>query len=243
MTILLKTKNNPSRDEKDKLIKILPHPVSYQVESSINHIVSDKVTIPKGGEIFHTQSRCKYLYIIQKGYVKLSLLLIDGREQVTGFYIEGELFGFDGLAQGEHQCDAFALTETELCLIPIENIINEDQHASNNYFASFLYKIMSREIRRDQRNIALLGALNAEERLIAFLLNLSYRKMLRGKNSENLNIPMSRSELGNYLGLTSETVSRSFTKLQKNQVISIVGRKIILNDIKKMQNWVGPNFS
>lgn len=224
-------------------LEYLPHPVSAEVEKSIIKSISRKISIPCGSEIFHTLSPCKYLYIIQKGVVKVSILLIDGREQVTGFYIEGEIFGFDGLTVGEHQCEAMALTPVEVCQIPVENVFNDGDNDDKHHFANFLISIMSREIRRDQRIIALIGALNSEERLIAFLLNLSYRKMLRRRNHQVLEIAMSRADLGNYLGLTSETVSRSLTKLQKQKFITIQGRDIMLDDIEGMKKQVGPSFS
>lgn len=227
----------------------LPHPVNDALRLVIEDSIEKNLIIPAGEEIFHAMSPYKYLYIIQRGVVKISMLLIDGREQVTGFYIAGEMFGFDGMAQSVHQCEALALTEAEFALLPTLAINASNGHAppsqekNKRLLDGFIMNIMSREIRRDQRTIALLGALSAEEKIIAFLLNLSYRQMLRHQPAETLEMPMSRADIGNYLGITSETVSRSLTKLQRDRLINIDGREIVLLERKRLMERVGPSFS
>jgi CRP/FNR family transcriptional regulator len=155
-------------------------------------------------------------------------MIEDGRDQVTGFQMTGELLGLDGISGEMHTCNAIALEDSEVCAIPFLHLegLSRQIHTLQHHF----HKVMSREIVRDHGVMMLLGTMRAEERLAAFLLNLSQRFKARGYSPAEFNLRMSRDEIGSYLGLKLETVSRAFSRFQEDGLLAVHQRKIrILN--------------
>ena len=144
----------------------------------------------------------------------------------------GEILGFDGIAAEKHICTAVALEDTEVCIIPLDRIGNND-HGLNKLQNHF-YKLMSKEIVRDHTIMMLLGSMHSEERLAAFILNLSHRNQLRGYSADHLILRMKREEIGSYLGMKVETVSRIFTHFQEQGLLEVHQKDIKVN--KKNDN-------
>ncbi|WP_231402467.1 fumarate/nitrate reduction transcriptional regulator Fnr [Caenimonas aquaedulcis] len=182
-----------------------------------------------GQPLYHEGDRFQYIYAVRSGTFKSSLTLQDGRDQVTGFHMAGELMGLDGVAQGHHASGATALEDAEICAIPYEHL-NELSAAHSNMH-HLVSRLMSREIVREHSLMMLLGSMNAEERLAAFLLNLSQRMKARGYSASEFHLRMSRAEIGSYLGMKLETVSRTFSAFQQRGLLEVDKRHIRILDL------------
>ena len=158
---------------------------------------------------------------------------LDGREQITGFHLTGELLGLDAIDTGKHQCNAVALEDTEVCELPF-NSLEDLQHELPTLQKEFA-RIMSREIVHDQHMLMMLGSSGAEQRMARFLLNLHKRMQLRGADNDELVLTMTRQDIGNYLGMAFETVSRQLARLQESGVLTIQNKTIRLLDIAGLE--------
>ena len=194
----------------------------------IDDIVATRRKIKRGTPLFRNGERFTSLYAIRTGFFKTCVATEDGRDQVTGFQMAGEIIGLDGIVNDQHTCDAVALEDAEVCVMPFERI--EDLSREVTSLQHHVHKIMSREIVREHGVMLLLGSMRAEERLAAFLLNLVQRLHARGFSQSELILRMTRDEIGSYLGLKLETVSRTFSKFVKEQLVEVKQRYVrILN--------------
>jgi CRP/FNR family transcriptional regulator len=141
-----------------------------------------------------------------------------------GYHMPGEIIGLDGIGTDHHGTEAIALENTEVCVVPFANV--QDLARSVPALQRNLHKVMSKEIAQEQSVMLLLGSMRAEERLAAFLLNLSHRYRRRGYSANEYELRMTRKEIGSYLGLTLETVSRLFSRFQKIGLIRVHGRTV-----------------
>jgi CRP/FNR family transcriptional regulator len=164
------------------------------------------------------------LYAVRSGFFKSSVVLEDGRDQVTGFHMAGEILGLDGIGTESHAADVIALEDSEVCIIPYARLEQPSLQRQ-------LHKLMSRELVRDQGVMTLLGTMRAEERLAAFLLNLSQRFVARGFSPREFHLRMTRDEIGSYLGLSLETVSRLFSRFQDDELITVQQKHICILDV------------
>jgi len=178
--------------------------------------------------LYHEGERFQFVYAVRSGTFKSSLTLADGREQVSGFHIAGELMGLDGVAQGNHASSATALEDAEVCAIPYADLT--ELAAGSSGTQHLVSRLMIREIVREQSLMMLLGSMNAEERLVAFLLNLSQRLKARGYSAHEFHLRMTRAEIGSYLGMTLETVSRTFSAFQEQRLLEVDKRHIRIID-------------
>jgi CRP/FNR family transcriptional regulator len=175
--------------------------------------------IKRGEHLYRAGDTFDAIYAIRSGFFKTDVLLEDGRDQVTGFQMAGELLGLDGISTEHHTCNAIALEDSEICAIPSQRLesLSREIHTLQHHF----HKVMSREIVRDHGVMMLLGTMRAEERLAAFLLNLSQRFTARGFSHAEFYLRMTREEIGSYLGLKLETVSRAFSRFQEEGHIAV----------------------
>lgn len=213
----------------------LPVGLSEAELSLVDSLVDERRKIARGEAIFRSGDRFTAIYAVKLGFFKTEVLSEDGRHQVTSFYMAGEVLGMDGISAEIHHCDAIALEDSEVCLIPFREL--EMISVQVPTMQRHLHRVMSREIVRDQGMMMMLGAMRAEERVIAFLLNLSQRYAARGCASTDFNLRMTREEIGSYLGLKLETVSRAFSHLQEEGVLQVEKKHIRLVDtvrLKKM---------
>jgi CRP/FNR family transcriptional regulator, anaerobic regulatory protein len=189
--------------------------------------------IKSGQTLYREGDKFQYIYAVRSGTLKSSLMLADGREQVSGFHIAGELVGLDGVAQGQHASATMALEDTEICAIPYAHL--SDLAANTAGMQHVISRMMSREIMREHSLMMLLGSMNAEERLAAFLLNLSQRYAARGYSEREFHLRMSRAEIGSYLGMKLETVSRTFSAFQQQRLMEVDKRHIRILDMEGLR--------
>ncbi|MBC5767007.1 fumarate/nitrate reduction transcriptional regulator Fnr [Ramlibacter albus] len=185
-----------------------------------------------GQPLFHEGDKFQFIYAVRSGTFKTSLTLRDGRQQVTGFHMAGELMGMDGLASGRHASVSEALEDAEVCAIPYAHLT--DLAAHNPNLQHIVGRLMSREIVREHSLMMLLGSMNAEERLAAFLLNLSQRMKARGYSASEFHLRMSRAEIGSYLGMKLETVSRTFSLFQQQGILEVDKKHVRIVDLERL---------
>ena len=188
-------------------------------------------TLFRAGDVFHS------LFAVRSGFFKTRVSAPDGRDQVTGFLMAGELLGFDGIGSDRHTCDAVALEDSQVCVMPFVEM--ESLAHSFLPLQKQFHRIMSREIVRDHGVMLLLGSMRAEERVAAFLLGLMRRLQSRGFSSSELVLRMTREEIGSYLGLKLETVSRVFSKLQGDGILEVRQRRVRVVDEAALGRLVG----
>ncbi len=206
----------------------MPLGLSEQELERIDDVVAIRRKVKRGATLFRNGEKFTSLFAIRTGFFKTSVVTDDGRDQVTGFQMAGEVMGLDGIVTDHHSCDAIALEDAEVCVMPFERI--EELSREINSLQRHVHKIMSREIVRENGVILLLGSMRAEERLAAFLLNLAQRLHARGFSQSDLILRMTREEIGSYLGLKLETVSRTFSKFSEDKVLEVKQRHVrILN--------------
>ena len=194
----------------------------------IDDVVAQRKKIAKGDTLFRNGDKFNALYAIRTGFFKTCVSSEDGRDQVTGFQMAGEIMGLDGIVSDHHTCDAIALEDAEVCVMPFDRI--EELSREINALQHHVHKIVSREIVREHGVMLLLGSMRAEERLAAFLLNLVQRLHARGFSQSELVLRMTREEIGSYLGLKLETVSRTFSKFVEDGIVEVKQRHVrILN--------------
>jgi CRP/FNR family transcriptional regulator, anaerobic regulatory protein len=184
--------------------------------------------VAAGQPLFREGDRFQFIYAVRTGTFKTSLTLADGRDQVGGFHMAGELMGLDGLAQGQHASTALALEDAEICAIPYAHL-NELSAVAPNV-QNVVNRLMSREIVREHSLMMLLGSMSSEERLAAFLMNLSQRMKARGYSAAEFHLRMSRQEIGSYLGMKLETVSRTFSAFVQRGLLEVDKRHIRIVD-------------
>ena len=197
-------------------------------------------TINRQAELFAVGDLFAAVYAIRSGFFKTCIYSEDGREQVMGFHMAGEILGFDGISHDMHNVTAIALEDSQVCVIPYEELENISREFEG--LQRHLHRLMSREIVADQQVMLLLGHMRSEERLAAFLLNLMQRLHSRGFSSSEVVLRMTRQEIGSYLGLTLETVSRLFSQLQDEGVLEVNQRRIRIKDQLALQQ-LAPNLS
>ena len=215
----------------------LPAGLSAPDMQRLEHIVNPKRPLKRGGYLYRAGGTLQSLYAVRTGFLKSSVLHDDGREQVVGFHMMGELVGMDAIGGGKYVSDAIALEDTEVCEIPFGELENlsRDLPALQQHF----HRIMSREIARDYGVMLLLGSMRAEERLAAFLLNLSQRFVARGYSPAKFILRMTREEIGSYLGLKLETVSRTFSHFQSESIIAVQNKNIEIKDPARLRTLMG----
>jgi CRP/FNR family transcriptional regulator len=206
----------------------LPKQIGAQDMARVEQIVFARRRVRRGESLFKAGDVFNALYAVRSGFLKTTVLNDDGREQVTGFNMSGELLGLDGIGGGVHEGNAVALEDCEVCVLPfalIEELGREIPAIQRN-----LHCVLSREIARDHGVMMLLGSMRAEERLAAFLTNLSKRFTARGYSPSDFHLRMTREEIGSYLGLKLETVSRLFSRFQTDRLIEVQQKHVRILD-------------
>ena len=194
----------------------------------LDDLVATRRKVLRGDNLYRNGEKFSALYAIRTGFFKTTVATEDGRDQVTGFQMAGEVIGLDGIVSEHHTCDAVALEDAEVCVMNFDRI--EDLSREINALQRHVHKIMGREIVREHGVMLLLGSMRAEERLAAFLLNLVQRLHERGFSQSELVLRMTREEIGSYLGLKLETVSRTFSKFVEEGIVEVKQRHVrILN--------------
>ena len=202
----------------------------------VDEIVATRRKVARGQDLFRNGDKFNALYAIRTGFFKTRISAEDGRDQVTGFQMAGEIIGLDGIVSDHHTCDAVALEDAEVCVMPFDRI--EELSREITSLQRHVHKIMSREIVREHGVMLLLGSMRAEERLAAFLLNLVQRLHARGFSQSELVLRMTREEIGSYLGLKLETVSRTFSKFVEEGIVEVKQRHVRILSTEGLQRLV-----
>ncbi len=202
----------------------------------LDSMVGERRNLKRGAALYNSGDVFVSLYAVRTGFFKTRVNSEDGRDQVTGFQMAGELLGFDGIGSDRHTCDAIALEDSQVCVIPFSQL--ESLSREFGGLQRQLHKVMSREIVREHGVMLLLGSMRAEERLATFLLNLTQRLRARGFSSTTLILRMTREEIGSYLGLKLETVSRAFSKFQDDGVLEVKQRHLRVLDESALRQLV-----
>jgi CRP/FNR family transcriptional regulator len=203
----------------------------------VESIVYARRRIKRGETLFNAGMQFNAVYAIRSGFFKTSVLDGEGREQVTGFFMGGELVGLDGLGSGTYNGTAVALEDSEVCVLPYALI--EEMAREVPALQRHLHSVLAREIVRDHGVMLLLGSMRAEERLATFLLNLSKRFVRRGYSASDFHLRMTRDELGSYLGLKLETVSRLFSQFQSERLIDVQQKHVRILDVQGLERVLG----
>ena len=194
--------------------------------------------VKRGEVLYHMGDGFESIFAVRSGFFKTRVLLQDGRDHVTSFRMNGELLGFDGIGSQTYSCDAIALEDSEVCIIPYQRLMQ--LAAKVQSLGLELNRMLSREIVREQHLMALLGTMQANERVVTFLLNLSTRFKERHYSATRFVLRMTREEIGSYLGMKLETVSRVLGRLQAAKLIQIEhSKQVTLLDIDKLKNALG----
>jgi CRP/FNR family transcriptional regulator len=239
MTVLTTEKRCHSKPEVncgDCRLSSICLPISLQLEDidKLDDIIQRGRPVHKSDNVYHAGEEFKSVYAIRSGSIKTIRITEDGEEQVTGFYLPGEIIGMDGLATNHYSNTAIALETSAICEIPFSRL--EDLSTKLPSLQRRFFQLMSKEITQDQKLITLLSKNSADQRIASLLLSISSGNHCRGLSAKDFFLPMSRSDIGHYLGLTIETVSRAFSRLNKQHVISLDKKYVIINDLDELKN-------
>lgn len=211
----------------------LPGEVCIEDRERLDNVVYARRRLKRGEPLFSAGDEFRAVYAIRSGFFKTSVNDGDGREQVTGFFMAGEVLGLDGLGLGRHGSAAIALEDSEVCVMPFARL--EELAREMPALQRHLHSVLAREIVRDHGVMMLLGSMRAEERLATFLLNLSKRFSRRGYSASDFHLRMTREEMGSYLGLKLETVSRLFSQFQKDGLIAVEQKHVRILDLAGLE--------
>lgn len=201
--------------------------------SVLDSVVRRRVTYKRGQLLFRPGDRFDFIYAIRSGSVKTSVQTPDGRLQITGFHLAGELLGLSALDSRSYSCEARALETTSVCMVEAERLEELAQRIPSIHYQ--MLRIMSSHIRRDEDLILLLGKRSAEERLAEYLLGLSRRFASRNYSPTQFRLSMSRGDIGNYLGIAEETVSRILSRFQNAGLVAVDRRQVRLIDLVQLE--------
>jgi CRP/FNR family transcriptional regulator len=194
----------------------------------IAQLLTTRSRFRKGDVLYRVGDRFTVLYAIRSGSCKTVLLAEDGQDQVAGYHMAGEIIGMDGIGTDTYECQAIALEDMEVCALSFYEF--ENLARLSHRFQHNLHRLLSREIARTRTLMIVLGTMHADQRLAVFLLDLSQRYRVRGYSSCEFVLRMTREEIGSYLGLKLETVSRLFSRFQRDGLIQVEGRAVKLLD-------------
>lgn len=207
----------------------LPAGVSPADLEKVQSIVYLRRTVRRGEPLFTAGDECDAVYAVWQGFFKTILVSGDGRAQVTGFFMPGDLLGMDGIGSGRHSDTAIALEDSQVCVMPY--VLIEPMAREVPALQRSLHAALSGEIAHNQRAMIVLGSMGAGERVATFLLNLSRRLRRSGLSGRDLQLRMTRGDIGSYLGLSLETVSRLFTSFQRNGLVQVQQKHVQILDI------------
>ena len=215
----------------------LPFGMSSNDRAKLDDLVQERVRVAKGQALFQLEDEVNAIYALRSGCIKTQLEDAGGQVQITGFMLPGELIGMDGLLHNKHVSNAIALEDSELCIMRLEDL---DRISSQlPQLQQQLRRLMSKEINRSHHLIMNLGTLRSEQKLAAFLVNLSQRLGVLGYSPYEFVLRMSREEIGNFLGLTLETISRLFSRFSREGLLRIQQRNVLLLDLNALQELAG----
>jgi CRP/FNR family transcriptional regulator, anaerobic regulatory protein len=215
----------------------LPCGLTIESMGQIDELTRVKRRVTRGGALYRTGDSFDALYAVRSGAFKSVGVSRSGEEKVTGLHLPGEVMGLDAINPRQHRYDAVALEDSEVCVVPYGRLTELALRIPD--LQAQLLRLLSGDISRDQGLMLLLGGMDAEQRLAAFLLSLSRRYQKLGYASSRFNLRMTREDIGSYLGLTLETVSRLFSRLQREGLLETQQREVQLTDVGRLRELMG----
>jgi CRP/FNR family transcriptional regulator len=242
MSESIKVRKQPQANCKDCSLSGLCLPLSLNMQDmkALDDIVKRGRPLKKGETLFRQGDAFSSVFAIRSGALRTFSVTDSGEEQITGFHLPSELVGLSGMDTETYPVSAQALETTSICEIPFDRL--DELSVLLPQLRRQLMRIMSREIRDDQQMMMLLSKKTADERIATFLINLSARFSARGFSANQFRLPMSRNEIGNYLGLAVETVSRVFTRCQVSGLLEAEGKEIRILDSIRLCALAGGNM-
>ncbi len=213
----------------------LPASIDAADFKRMNTIVQRRRPLKRGDVLFSTGQKLDCVYVAREGAFKSVVYNADGDSQVAGFHLPGEILGLDALGTSRHTCDSVALTTADVCEIPLSEL--ESVAGQLPSLQRQLLKIIGQSMNRDQKHIEILCKKNAHERMAIFLHQLSERYRQLGRSGTRFLIPMSREDIGSYVGLVIETVSRTLSKMQDDGLIEVNGREVVICDAARLSGF------
>ena len=200
----------------------------------LDNIIQRSKPLQKNQHLYREGDEFQSVYAVRSGTLKAYKTTDDGREQVTGFYFPGEILGMDGISNNTHASSAKSLETAAICEIPFSSL--EKLSSIMPSLQRHFFQLMSREITEDQQLITLLSKNSADERVASLMLSISTRNARRKLSATQFRLPMSRVDIGNYLGLTVETVSRVFSRMQKLDILRVDNKEIEVLDVESLRS-------
>jgi CRP/FNR family transcriptional regulator len=211
----------------------LPAGLDAASAARLDELVRRRQNLERGAALFRAGDPLESLYVVRAGALKTTGLSADGQEQVLGFHLPGELAGLDALAEAEHRCEAVALGPTVVCEVPFAELTAVATQLPA--LQQQLLRVIGRSSRDDHDHVEMLIRRQASDRIAMFLHGLRERVRQSGSPDNSLQLPMTREDIGRFLGLAFETVSRAFAKLQEEGVIAVSGRRVEIRDARALE--------
>lgn len=215
----------------------LPFTLNDSELDKLDQIIQRKRPSHKGDYLFEAGKPLHALYAVRTGSFKTYTLTEQGEEQITGFHLPGDVIGFDAIGDQQHPSYAQALETAMVCEIPFNNLDHLLDQVPK--LRQQLMRLMSQDIHGDQQMMLLLNRKTAEEKLAAFITNLAQRFGSRGFSRKEFRLTMTRGEIGNYLGLTVETISRLLGRFHKDELIHVDGKLITITNFEELSRVAG----
>jgi CRP/FNR family transcriptional regulator len=211
----------------------VPQGLSPTDTDKLQAVILNARTISRGETLFRTGDPFDTLYAIRSGSLKTAVSNANGREQVMGLHLGGDALGLEGFDDGRHACRAIALEDSSVCLIPYPAFERACRETSG--IQRRLLQLLSREVVRKSAQTLILGTLRADERVAALLLDISSRLARRGYSGNEFNLRLTRDDMGSFLGITLETVSRTLSRFQANGLLRATGKLIHILDFDRLR--------
>jgi CRP/FNR family transcriptional regulator len=215
----------------------LPFGLDSDEMNQLDKIIKRPRPLQRSQRLYHPGDGFRSLYVVRSGSIKTYTMTSTGEQQITGFHLPGELLGLDGVSADVYSCTAEALETTSVCDLPFTSL--ESLSGKIQGLQRQLHRLMSKEIIAEQQLLLQLGKMSAESRVAAFLMSISLRLATRGFSETEFNLTMTRTDIGNYLGMAVETVSRQFTNFQENNVIKASRKYIQILKIDTLRELSG----
>ncbi|NKJ46628.1 Crp/Fnr family transcriptional regulator [Burkholderia sp. SG-MS1] len=211
----------------------MPQGLSAEELTKLETLICSARPVQRGEALYRSGDRFDSVYAVRSGSMKTVMAHRDGREQVTGLRLAGEALGLDGISEDVHACSAVALEDSTVCIVPYSALKRLCREISS--MQERMHKLLGAQIVREATQMLMLGSLSADERVAAFLLDVSERNAQRGYSSAEFNLRMTRDDMGSYLGMTLETVSRTLSRFQKRGLIDTQGKHIRIVDLARLR--------
>lgn len=211
----------------------MPPRLALKDAARVDAITNSIRLVRRGETLYRASNPFESIYAVRVGSFKTVIGHRDGLEHVTGFYLAGDMLGLDGVSTDTHACDAIALEDSTVCVIPF-NLLSKvcrDIEPMQQH----VHRMLSGEIVRKANLLMQFGTMSASQRVAAFLIDLSKRFEMRGYSAREFNLRMTREEIGSYLGMKLETVSRMFSRLQEDGLVDSTGKQITIRDMEGLQ--------